>query len=409
MVHALLRVDIGDSAFNQTIDACNKAWELKKVPRDFFAAHSFILQHVGQQNQLRFEENLPVINHHQDNNFSRVNFKDQWSSHPTFIERKENLEKYGHTLIPDTRSAWTLFQNIHELRTQLTGIVYRDIPKDEIDSSLDDHQFESLIQQDIKNDSFPDFYNGYYDYRRVHVFDVEDVLHEQSSFNTLKEVFNEKVMGLPEKLRFLRNDIAVLQDIETGNIDANTFDFDGEKYKRKDASRVINQLQEEAARLEDELVKSDKSLFKYFYANASALQAKDLKKEYGHYFDERLEADVFFKTVNEMMEPLWPVYRGENVTIENALNVVQEHKDVLEPQFKEQLRNWMPRFTTNQDLQSSIEKFIATDYQYFHEDSFFDNELQDLHRLMSDSWDEVNEYLFVRFRKISEKQLEIIG
>lgn len=179
--------------------------------------------------------------------------------------------------------------------------------------------------------------------------------------------------------------------------------------KRKDASKVITQLQEEVARLEDELVKSDKSLFKYFYANGSECQAKDLKKGYCRYFDERLEAEVFFKTVNEMMAPLWPVYRGENVTIENALNLVKEHKDVLEPQFKEQLRNWMPRFTTNQDLQSSIEKFLTTDYQYFHEDSFFNNELQELHRLMSDCWDEVNEYLFVNFRKISEKQLEIIG
>lgn len=402
-IHALLRTDIGGTAFSETIDACNKAWAQKAVTKDVFAVHSLMLKQVGARYQMSMQNDLPVIKSLQENNLSRINYKDQWSSHPTFEERKENLETYGHAMHVDERSAWELFINLDDIRKQLTGVVYRDIPKEEVAAALDEDQFESLLKEGMNKDSLPEFFKGYFDYRQIEVFDVDEILNGSNSFNTLEDVFNDQVVNLPKKLRYLNHDIAIVQDIIDGNIDTATFDFDGQKHTRKDAPQVLAQLKEESTTLNEQLKANDRNLFRYLYFSAPVADAMNLKNELKDYFDTRSQADLFFDTVNEMMAPLWAVYRQETVTIEQAVKMIENHKQVHEPLFKKRLRNWLPGFESNPELQASIEKFLASDYQYFHDNSFFDNEMNELHELMSGSWDEVNRCVFESFRKMMEK------
>lgn len=405
-IHALLRSDIGGTAFNETIEACNKAWEQKAVTKDFFSAHSLMVKQVGARYQMSMQDDLPVIIDQQENNLCRINYKDQWSSHPTFEERKENLEAYGHEVQVDTRSAWELFCNKDEVRKQLTALVYRDIPKEEVATALDQEQFELLLKKDLKKDALPEFFKGFFDHRQIEMFDVDEVMNENDSPVTLEDVFNEEVINIPKRLRYLEHDIYLVQDIIDGNIDTATFDFDGQKYKRKDAPQVLAQLQEEVNVLAGQLKAADKNLFRYFYSLVPGDEAAQFKNQFREYFDSRSQADLFFDTVNEMMGPLWPVYRQEAVTMEQVVNMIQNHKQVHEPLFKNRLRQWLPAFTSNPELQASIEKFLASDYQYFHDDSFFDNEMQELHEIMSSCCVEVNKYVFGVFRTMIGEMCE---
>ncbi len=408
VIHALLRSELASACYETTLDICTKAWQEKKVASEFYAAHSFVLQHVGQDHQFTFQGNLPVIKEQEGSNFSRINYKDQWSSHPTIQERKMHLEPFNLTAGVNNSSAWFLFREETALKNSLTKKLYRNIPQEEIKEVLDLAGFEVFLKKELDRASFPPLFKGYYDLRQVEAFDVEEVSAEPFVFTTFEEVFDEDTASIPKKLRFLRQDLAVLQAIESGHIETRSFDFEGQKYKVKEAPLVINQLQEELRLVEERLKASDRRLFRYFYAVSQLSESEALKKDYQAYFHKCTESDSFIECVNAMMEPLGPIFRGETIPVETILEKINKLKKVHEPAFKSSLQQWSECFSSVSGLRESVDKFLSSDYQYFHEQSFFENELQELNNLVQDCWEEISTYLLEQFKAITVKQAQIV-
>lgn len=409
IIHALLRSELASASYETTLGICSKAWEEKKVASEFYFAHRLVLQHTGRSQQLAFVEGLPVISKGEEGGNSRVNFKDQWSSHPTLEERKEYLEPFGLASDADHEPAWVLFQDANALKRELTQVIYRNIPGEEIAEVLNEDQFSAMVKKELDGNSFSPLFRGYYDFRQVDPFDVAAVVGEPFLFTSFEDEFSGETVSLPRKLRIVNSDISVLQAIEAGQIETRSFDFEGRKYKTSEASVVIEQLQEEAKVLEEELKKSDRKLFRYFYAVAPLPEAEGLKQQYITYFKTRADFEAFVDCVNRMMEPMGPVYRGETLGIETIQYTIDKLKGEHEPVFKAALQQWLPCFDSKDKLMASVEKFLEADYQYFSGQSFFDNELQELSTMVHDSWEAISGYHFEQFKSITFQQADIVA
>src|SRR6476646_3133338 len=120
------------------------------------------------------KDGLPVVgeSYLQGQNFSRVNFKDQWASHPTTEEREIRLDKLGVHTEPDTQLAWAIFRNSPEWQEKLTQQLYGKLTASEI-TIINEENFESKYKTGLNEFSLPAEYKNFYDRRRIVALDKE--------------------------------------------------------------------------------------------------------------------------------------------------------------------------------------------------------------------------------------------
>jgi len=408
IVNSLRRLEFADACFTTTLDFCNTAWKEKKVVDDFYTDYSFVMKRIADINHLAFEHGLPVMKDEKQTISSRINYKNQWASHPTLSERKENLDQYDLTAAVDEAPAWNLFVNQEQLKNSLTKHLYKSIPEPEVKGILCPSEFEQLVDEQFKKFSFPKVFGEFYDNRQIDVFDPTEVANEAFVIRSFEEVLPKENLQLPKRLAMLQNDIATIKAISKKEIDVNSFDFDGEKHSRKDAVTVLAQLEGELENGQKELIALDKTLFRYFYAIAPLSQAEALKESYVQYFNERKEADHYLQKVNEIMEAIAPLYKG-NLTIDQVQTIVADLKGIHDAVLKNLFRKWLGKNVLQDQpaLKERVDKFIASKYEYFSGTSFFDNELNELNTLATEMWTAIVNYLAIQFRSITRVQADL--
>jgi Zn-dependent protease with chaperone function len=405
IVNSLRRLEFADACFNTTLDFCNTAWKEKKVVDNFYSDYSFVMKRVAELNRLSLKDGLPVMKEENETAASRINYKNQWASHPTLNERKENLEQYSLAAEVDGTTAWSLFTNPEELKSLLTKHLYKSIPEQEVKGILATNEFEQMIDQHFKKISFPEIFEEYYDNRQVDVFDPNEVVQEAFVIKPFHEVLTKENIHLPKRISMLRQDIAMLNAISKKEIAVSSFDFDGKKYAAKEAATVVARLEAEIEQQQKELATLDKTLFRFFYAIAPWADAENLKQKYIDYFNERKDADHYLSKVNEMMESMAPLYQG-NATIEQVHTIVADLKGVHDPVLKKLLQRWLDKNILHDQpvFKAQVEKFINSHYEYFSGTSFFDNEMNELNNVAREMWTAITQYLLLQFRNIAEVQ-----
>ncbi len=401
IIGSLRQIQFANECYDTTMNACNKAWEKNQVLSDFYTAFSTVLQKRGEQQQFSFNGQLPIVSQLNDKG-SRINFKDQWSSHPTIIERNEYLEPFGLEAPVDTSPAWSLFDNVEEMKSSITEKIYRNVPKTEVKEVLKDRDILKFIQEQLEHREFPAVFQQFYDDRVIIAFDVEQVLRVPNKANSFEEVFNDEIASLPKKIHLLMNDIQVLEAIKDGQIETMSFDFDGMKYSKSEAGEVLERLNIELKHREEQLMEIDRKLLRYFYANLPADQAARLKQDYMDYFEQRTASEKFYECIQRIMRFMDPLYSGS--TLETINSIIRHFKENLEPELKEMLETWMPAFEQEPGLTESVENFISKDYQYFFEDSFFENELTELNTIMTSCSAAIYEKISKQFVALIEQQ-----
>jgi len=409
IINSLLRIEYAQLCFNSTMEMCNKAWKDKAVVNNFYNDHGIMLKKIAQLNNISLVDGLPVLEDRKAVHTNRINYKDQWASHPTTPERKAYLDQFELASEVNTASAWSLFTNAEELKATMTQHFYNAISKEEIKSELDEKEFEQIAEKHFKDNSLPGLFKEFYNDRQVATFDAEAVALQPFTLVSFDQVLSEDAAVLPRKVQMLQQDIAVLKGIINKEIQTDSFDFDGQKYPRKKAAEILAILESELEKDEKELQQLDATLFRYFYAIAPFTEAEALKVSWKDYFSNMNRGDQFLNNANRIVQLLAPVFQGQQLQIEHINAMSQDLKQNQEPGFKKELQYWHNQGAFNDDaaLKETLEKFIASDYQYFSGNSFFDTELIALNHLVHGGWELINSCLFKQFKSITETQAAI--
>jgi len=413
LITALHRVEMADYGYNYTLEKCNELYRQKKISANIYSNQVSVFQKIAMDFKLPVENGVPVVNDDflRGHKLSRINYKDQWASHPTTDDREEQLLGLGVTVEPVQKSAWILFENVDQLQTQLTQKVYENVVKSDDIVTINEKEFNEKINEEIKTFSFPDEYKNFYDARQIVPINESDFTSANGTM-ILDDLLSAENISLPKQIKAIASDIEVLKAIGLKHIQVKTFDFDGIKYGSGEAASVAEKLEIEHEQLKSRLQNIDKQLIQFFYRQALTKEndaATELKEKYMAYFKFRNKADDFLKQINTMLESLQRIYSGETLTIEVIDSTIGTLKNIHEPLFKDWLKYWLSvdAFALDQETKATAEKFITSDYKYFAANSFFDNELIELNKLCNDGWSSVSNFLFLQFKSILELQLRL--
>jgi Zn-dependent protease with chaperone function len=412
-ISALRRVELAGTCYSNVLHKCTDLYKQKYITANLYPNQQSVSKQLAEEFKLQLENDLPVVNDEflKTLNLNRVNFKDQWASHPALTERETNLAKLNVKAACCNDSAWVLFDNAEQWQQQLTKKVYHqlEIPADI--QTIDADAFEKILQQDVALYSLPEVFNNFYDKRQITVFNAEELSQDKSVTGVFADIFSTANAGLSAKIAATESDIQILKAIAGKQIHVKTFDFDGEKYKHGQAEAIIATLQQDLSNLKQQLETVDKTAYRYFYNRAlqkDAAKANDLKNGYTEYFHLRKQADTFLQDVQNMLKGLEPIYRG-GITLEEVQQIIQQLK-TDEIKYKNHLRTWLPAgaFDNSPALKQKVQQFLQSNYAYFSDKQFFNNELNELHNTAAEAWQAVNEFLFRKFKGLLEVQVAFI-
>lgn len=254
LTNALRKTDFTNVAYNSTTEHLDDFFNKDKLScTNIFKVHNSVTLNLAKLNDLKVENNMLVITPETMNKFqqSRVYYKDQWATHPTQAEREANIAKYGQSQPYEFTSAWTLFRNPEEVQERMTKNLYASILATNNDPEIkpaDADELNKRIKDEQDSTRVNPAYNNFY-YNRVVSFDIDEAVKEYNPMEAEKLKF-EEVYAAENRIKIERlqqntADKDILSAIKEKNIKTSFFEFDGKRYKRKEAENLINKLNKE--------------------------------------------------------------------------------------------------------------------------------------------------------------------
>jgi hypothetical protein len=159
-----------------------------------------------------------------------------------------------------------------------------------------------------------------------------------------------------------------------------TFDFDGKKYKKREAQNVIDVLTGEQNKLREELALLDKQVFRFFYKTSinkgsSVDMACMYKKMFSVTAECKKDIDNYWSIINTIR----PIYEG-NLTVEYAKTIIRNVEN-KEKDIKKRLREMVstPDYSQIIDAkkQEQLNNYLSKERTYMFSESF-NNEALDI-------------------------------
>jgi hypothetical protein len=412
MISALRRVDIGDASYNMVIDRYDGWYKQQIIAQNFFANQQTVLRTLAKDNKLKLDQHqLPVMDELFFNSGprSRVNFKDQWASHPARQDREAHLR--GLNVIGHTRHepAWTLFRNPEALQELMTAKIYEAVEKPENVVSFRAAEFDEKFHRENREYHLPEAYNGFYDSRQLTEMNIPELVAGEPSKETFSNIFNPDNAELSKKIAYLENDIRTVEAIGKKEIQVKTFDFDGEKYDRAAAGQVVEKLKAELEVLKSQQKKVDENAFKFFYGLALQQGAgQKLQQQYEAHFERRKSDDTFYNECNELLRWIQPLYEP-GMTHERAVSIVSELRSNHEERLKKNLKALQEEgaFKSDPAHDEAVTKFLHSHYHYIAETSAFDNEFDELRKMIFQGSALLTQFRFGQLKQLLKYQLEL--
>jgi Zn-dependent protease with chaperone function len=418
LVSALSRVEVAGSCYNTVLNDANDQLKEKKIARNIYPNQLTVFRSLAAEYRLPLRHGLPEISYSFIESFSRsrINYKDQWASHPTLQERAASLDRLAIHAAPDESSAWLLFDQIETLQETITGSLYRSVTFEGPAQPYNAGEFEERYLRNKTSYALPVVYKGFYDGRYIDIKGWNiDALADMPAESAFANLFSEENCGLNAAITSNRNDVEILKAIRDKKIAITSYDFDGKKHRAADCDTLIAHLQEEIDCQFSRQQELDKDAFLFFLRQPNT-DTDRLKANYRRFQALSIRNEEFATIVNSLLKRLNPFYTGKIslAQVRTILDLLKKDEEAaLKAAYRQLLENWAGPFTGSASLtdplQSRIREFLVKNYVYFLNDAFLDNELNELTGLAREVATDLNRQVFESYKKLLEAQAEALN
>lgn len=350
MIDSLSRMDLADKANESTMDFVNDSYKKQKKLSNYYTLQKDVLTFFGEFNGLNFKNRYPQVSLSELDQYkkTRLNIKDQWASHPSMEERIANIKLLNiDSKSLDIQEANSLFTDEVAVEERLTNNLYVAVDNSNLKLIANENVF-SEYKTFFDSITFDKMYNGYYNYKNPLVeTDVVEFSPLTTSFETL---FSDEIMNLLNTYYAVSNDYNDIKFIKEEKNAIKTFDFDGVKYKKKDAQQLLLTLEKEKNELDQKIQEHDVMIFNYFKQLAiEANEEINWKEHYSLYKNMDALYDFGFEKTQKFEEMLNSI--NQDISVEVARKEVNKiydyevsykeylHGVVSLPLYKEQIDN----------------------------------------------------------------------
>lgn len=374
MKAALMRLDFAQFALEQSLSFYGEHPQSQAISANIYHEHKFLMSFYASENNISTVQGFPVIEMKDLKrfNYSKLNYEDQWASHPTMDERIAKMQSYGigekeYPLIP----ANTLFRNIEDYQLQFTQLYFRNKPHTEPLQQMKLDEFRHAFEKRHTENQFPTIFNGYYSRHFPGRFNP-DSLPKSEKQRSLQELFSDEIVSLIYETQYTEQDAIVLKQIYMNEIPVKTFEYDGVRYEQDDSIQIQTGLVKKVESYRKSILDNDIQIYQYFEALELPSGVFRLRDLYFKVFDhqdwieqqtelfERISESLQFLymniTVNEAIENFMHVRTLENELKSSISKMTNDpaakdiiHRDVMQI-FGEYLsQEW--RYIENEELQ----------------------------------------------------------
>lgn len=403
---SLLRMDLADHSYQTVLNFYNNKIADNLKSKNIFTEQTFVMNFIAAENKIPFKNHLPVVSALDVSRYnkSKLNIKDQWASHPATDERIAVLEKLGIQKDDnnDTPAA-LLFANMEKTQQKITDKLFSNVVYQEKAAELDPETFKSEYTETFHQNTFPKIYNGYYDNKNPVYFDVDAIVDFENT-KTSETLFSKKNVDLVYDYVGLENDRAILQNIAGKTFDVKTFDYDGQKYRSKDASTLITKLDEEIKILTQKLLQNDIEIYRFFYTQALKKgKVNDLKKMYLDLFT----LDTAYETKTALYQTL--IQSTNFISEVTPFDEIEKNFTAIATQeirLKKEIRLLLDDSDVEAEItkvmKDNFEKYLSQEWVYFYKETYYDESLQVFFAAL-------NDYHYVWSRKYFLAQIHLLN
>ncbi|GEL11753.1 Zn-dependent protease with chaperone function [Flavobacterium glycines] len=389
---SLLRMDLVDSAYNSVLSFYSDKISQNIKPRNVYKEQLFLLDFFAKDSQIECKNGLPLVSELDANKFnkSKLNIENQWASHPSTQDRNAKLNKLNiHKEITENQMANTVFQDIEKIQEKLTAKLFSSIENIETFGYLSLEDFKSEYQEQFEKNTFNSIYNGYYDNKNPNYFEI-NTLDKNSDVSFFDALFSKEKIDMVYEFIALENDKMVIENIANKQISIKSFDYDGHKFKAKDALELLPKIEKEINNLRNKITENDISIF-LFFNNLAKKDYRDgsliLKyKAFFNYDSEYEKRAAYYNDLINATDFLSVVTPIE--VIKSKLKNVYALEVNIKKEIQDMLSNELFKKELTADIRESFELYLKESWLYFSNSKYIEEELNIFYKA-------INNYMFI--------------
>lgn len=415
LITALKRLEISGLCYNTLLNQYERWIELNLKPDNIYSHQSEIISHFAINNDMELEYGLPRVNDNGSSNFqqSRIVVKDQWSSHPSTVERERYLQTLGIEKTETVKeSAWALFSDPEKAQKLMTEKLFSVVKfKDDAVATLNLEKFKEMYYEEYKKHTYNKEFKNFYDNRRITQFNIEELGADgKSIFTDFNQIYSTENCTIPKKIDAINSDIETLKTISGKEYNIKSFDFDGKKCSKSDVPNLLKDLESERAALQESLDKIDVEIFKFVCSKSTDADKIAITDLYKTYFRAYSESEVSLKNYTELGQTIAPIYQRNSSS--KIVRVIADVK-VIEKRIVQQIQEVLPEAKEQKYLDDTqmekIDHYLSKDREYYDGSNFNNVELDVFNEAMVLFVNMMYSREFIIKKKLLQKQLDIVG
>ncbi|ALL05533.1 hypothetical protein AQ505_08555 [Pedobacter sp. PACM 27299] len=391
LISALLRIEFADQALATLLDFYSNKIPSSKKTNNIYPQHLFLIQHLAKNTEMPLIDGLPYLSLEDYKKFqgTKLVLEDQWSSHPSTLQRIEKLAALNQATTGDASGiSVQLLSNLEQIQQFLSAQYFEGLNYETVPKNLEIEDFTVLYLARDQEHSFPKLYKGYFNMRDPYNLFEEEVFDHPISQEAadLEQIINDEIIAEINSLNIANADKNILTEIANGYLDIKTFDYDGTKYNSETADILIQSLDEEIARLEELLANRDRKVFHFFLNEAKSLD--NLAEFKAHYLNYKkgtvnmlVQREVYLQLLQSsyfIQAPTAYDQIGQNLSVLKS----------LELPFKEQIKLLLADAVYLELMESKVRSrfndYLNSNASYFQYDHYNYPEINLLYDVMAD-------------------------
>lgn len=274
LVDSLRRLNLADAAQSETMQFYFAKMKEGVAADNIFKHQQTVLHAMAADFKLPIVNQLPMVDEHFTNKFpkSRLEFNKQWMSHPEIEERAERLLSYNQEAKnPLNGMALELLKEpeaTQKIFTQQSFAFLEEGAKTTLSAS----EFENAYHAEKHKNNLPDIFNNYFDYHPFPTLALTEMLSniELAPLNNLSYWCSDENKGMLMDYNHTKNEQSTLEWLinPDNNPSIKTFDYEGVRYKLKDAPEVLELVNQHLEKLEAQMKAVDMGILKFLYQQA---------------------------------------------------------------------------------------------------------------------------------------------
>lgn len=357
---SLYRMELADQAYDNVLNIYINQIKDQTRSENMFLEQSYILTELGKENDSEFLGGLPLVKEGDTNRFNRskIEFNDHWNTHPSTLQRIERLKSLYLIEKEDSLTpAGHLFKDFTKTQIMLTNRLFDEAAENKTLPTTTLEQFKEHYQQYIKENTFNKYYNHYYDYNNIKIFDLEKASYIEKPIDH-QDVYNTTNIEYSLQLAGLYDDQKTINDLIEDNNGLKYLHYNKEKYTHKHFKQLNNKLVENTKDIEDKLKSHDIKAYQYFLQlerSQNIDTSSKLKTYYQDLFDEDIKYDKRMEYYHAVMEQT--AYLAGDIDVDRAKEIINQLNIALKP-FKEELQLLLELEANQKDITLEMSKYF---------------------------------------------------